>query len=214
MNTNELIPYDLYFSNILPYIFEDPKFDLRIFLKNALINKWWRELIYSYDFINVMLKTINIKRPKKFNDMINSTHRMKLALNKIYVNDISLQNDIIPDCNSINDLVISNSFKIIGNIEKIQLYTNEIINLDVLNNIVYKDLSKLNIYTEMPHYPNNKNIWKLNIYLEYEIPKKIKTLELFSTNKPENYNFKIFGKCKIEEIQLYTNLYREMYLNE
>ena len=216
MNTNQMIPIDLYYSNILPYIFEYPEFDLRLFLKNALVNSWWHNLIYSYDFINVLLKCMDIKRPNNFNNIISPKERMKIALNKIYIHDISLVNNIIPLGNSAYDLVISNSFEIRGNIEDIQLYmedNQQSIDLELINNIDYNYLSQVDIYTCNPHFPDNIHLWKLEMYLGYEEMEWCKTIHLFSTNKPNNYNFRIRGNCKIKEVDMNTQIQRE-YIQE
>ena len=63
---------------------------------------------------------------------------------------------------SVYDLVISNSYKIKGKIESIELYQDEnIINNQYINDIDYNYLSQIEIYTNMPHFPNNINIWKI-----------------------------------------------------
>ena len=215
MTTIEHLPPEIFLNHIFRWLVIDTDFDMRQFIKYSTICKYWYSLIYSNDFINIFLKYMDVKRPIIFNSIISPIERMKVAINNVYIHDIIIQNKLIPMCNSVYDLLISNSFKIRGNIEEIQLYmedNNQTIDLELINNIDYNYLSQIDIYTNLPHFPNNINLWKLEMSLVYEELKYCKTIHLFSTNKPENYNFRIKGNCKVNELELNTHIYREMYM--
>jgi hypothetical protein len=215
MTTLNDFPPELFLNHIFRCLVIDPDFDMRQFIKYSTTCKYWYSLIYNNDFINICLKHLDVTRPILFNSIISPIERMKVAINKVYIHDISLQNKLIPMCNSVYDLLISNSFKVRGNIEEIRLYSgdnNKIIDLELINNIDYNYLSQIDIYTNLPHFPNNINLWKLEMYLGYEELESCKTIHLFSTNKPSNYNFRIKGNCKVDELDLNTHIYREMHM--
>lgn len=204
------IPYEIFHSNIFLYLMNDPDFDIRLFIKNSLVCKYWHNIIYNNDFINIFLKNMRVKRPEIFNTLFKPIERMKYAINIIYTHNVNIYNEILTMADCVYDLVLSNCINITGNIENILMIRdddNNNINVDNLSNINYKNVETMSIYTCMPHFPNNINLWsiELDIYFKNKVFKKE---TLFSTTHPENYRFTIKGNCRVKELELKTHLYR------
>lgn len=209
LETLNNIPYEIFHSHIFLHLIKDPDFDIRLFIKNSLVCKYWYNIIYNNDFINIILKNMGFKRPDIFNTLFKPIERMKYTINRIYTHNVNIYNEIFTMADCVYDLVLSNCINITGNIENILMIRDDDnnINVDNLSNINYKNVDKMSIYTCMPHFPNNINLWSIELDIIFK--NKVFTKKtLFSTTHPENYRFTIKGNCRVKEIELKTHLYR------
>lgn len=214
MTTLSNLPVEIFQSHIFPFLILDPDFDLRKFLNYALVEYKWYMMIYSIDFINILVSLLNISLPDSFyRCKISQEHyRMRKLVDKIYNHTITLSADVIPIENEAFDLVESNSYKISGNIEKIILLADSSESLLIR----HKDIDVLN---RIPCIGNNITLnislprdeggyWGLDIDSNC-----LGCSGEFLSKQPKEFSFKIVGKCQIRELILRTHIQSQPIFN-
>jgi len=63
MTTISNLPIEIFQSYIFPFLVLDPNFDLRHFLEYTLVQHRWYTMIYSIDFINILVSLLNVSPP-------------------------------------------------------------------------------------------------------------------------------------------------------
>jgi hypothetical protein len=194
------LPVELFYSNILPYLFYNGNEYCHGTMNYARINKFWYNIIYSDEFVNIILKIIHRERPKEFENIVNPLERMKLIYEHQYIVGIKMT----PMANCIYDVIVTNNIDIDGHINTItMLNKTQIIEDNLLEPYININIEKVNISICFAAFPNNyNNMFKFTLNINNDIEDV-----LFSTNRPELYTFNILGFCKINEYTTTTTLF-------
>lgn len=204
------IPVEIYQHYIFTQLLYDYSWDILELLKNiSTVSQYWRAIIISDDFINIVLSRKKLSKCVEFNNM-KPIHKMRWCIHKLYYHNPIIKQEFIPDINSNFDLLKSNNILIEGNIEKIIwqkmifkyteiVYKSEI---TIFENLKKNKKNKIHLQVYPPFQNNNYNdSWNLII--------KINNVETHTINLSlkmlHEYNFKIIGACNILEKELYTN---------
>lgn len=189
MNTLCDLPIELFYSNILLYLFDNVSG--RELIKYSTINKFWYNLIYSYEFTNLLFRKLNKTNFSDFRGLQCPKDKLKY----LYLHNYDLGISMTPMANCVYDAIVTNNLDIRGQIDCIKLERNNKSNL--IENYDKLNIEKININIDLKFNPHDYLFkFTLNIY------QKDGTLiedELFSTNRPSFYTFKIYGFCKIKE---------------
>ena len=189
------LPLDIFYSNILPHLFYDGRkyCDVKILLNYARINILWNKLIFSKEFINIILKMIHTKRPPEFENMVEPIERMKLIYKhkySVYIKTPSLVDGIYNG-------IITHHIDIEGNINTITMFNGHKIIadnlLDIYKNIYIKKVNISICFNSL----YNRSMFRFTINIIDNTGVIIEDI-LFSTNRPEFYTFKMYGFCKIK----------------
>ena len=195
MNTLCDLPIELFYSNILLYLFNNVSG--RELIKYSTINKFWYNLIYSYEFTNLLFRKLN---KTNFNDF-KTIERPLDKLIYLYLHKYDLGISMTPMANCVYDAIVTNNLDIRGQIDCIKLErnhkSNKIIEENLIENYDIQNIEKVNISVNLKFAPHDY-LFKfiLNIYQKNG---KVIEDELFSTSRPKFYTFKIYGFCKIKE---------------
>ena len=189
------LPIELFYSNIIPYLLK--KISGKELINYTRINKFWYNLIYSKEFTNLLFIKLN---KTNFNDF-KTIERPIDKLIYLYLHKYDLGISMTPMANCVYDAIVTNNLDIRGQIDCIKLERNNKSNKIIENNLIGNydklNIEKININIDLKFNPHDYLFkFTLNIY------QKDGTLiedELFSTNRPNFYTFKIYGFCKIKE---------------
>jgi len=196
------LPVELFYSNILPYLFYNGNEYCHgtTLMNYTRINKFWYNIIYSEEFVNIILKIIHRERPKEFENIVNPLERMKLIYEHQYIVGIKMR----PMANCLYDVIVTNNIDIDGHINTItMLNKTQIIDDNLLEPYININIEKVNISICFAAFPNNNyNMFKFTLNINDDIEDV-----LFSTNRPELYTFNILGFCKINEYKTTTTLF-------
>ena len=202
MTTLYDLPVEIFYSNILPHLFENVAG--KELISYSTINKFWYTLIYSNGFTNLLFKKLNRPNPTSFRALQRPIDKMKT----LYLHKYDLGIAMTPMANCVYDAIITNNIDIKGKVEKIELIRNQnsfrIIEENLLEKYDTLNIEKVNISVDLKFTPQDYLFkFTLNIY------QKNGTViedELFSTSRPKFYTFKIYGFCKIKEYTVTTTL--------
>ena len=202
MTTLYDLPVEIFYSNILPHLFENVAG--KELISYSTINKFWYTLIYSNGFTNLLFKKLNKTNITDFRTLQCPIDKMKT----LYLHKYDLGIAMTPMANCVYDAIITNNIDIKGKVEKIELIRNQnsfrIIEENLLEKYDTLNIEKVNISVNLKFSPHDY-LFKfiLNIY------QKNGTViedELFSTSRPKFYTFKIYGFCRIKEYTVTTTM--------
>lgn len=179
------LPVDIFYSNILPYLFENVSG--KELIKYTTINKFWYDLINSKEFTNLLFRKLNKTNFKTIERPIDK-------LKHLYLHKYDLGIAMIPMANCVYDAIVTNNLDIKGQVDKIELIRNQIIEDNLIENYNTLNIEKININIELKF----NHMFKFTLYI-YQKDGKIIQDELFSTSRPKFYTFKIYGFCEINE---------------
>lgn len=195
MTTLYDLPIEIFYSNILPHLFENVSG--KELISYSTINKFWYTLIYSNVFTNLLFKKLNKTNIIDFRALQGPIDKMKT----LYLHKYDLGIVMTPMANCVYDVVVTNNLDIKGHIDKIELIRNQksfrIIEENLMEKYDILNIEKVNISIDLKFTPQDYLFkFTLNIY------QKNGTViedELFSTSRPKFYTFKIYGFCRIKE---------------
>jgi hypothetical protein len=195
MTTLYDLPVEIFYSNILPHLFENVSG--KELISYSTINKFWYTLIYSNGFTNILFKKLNKTNITDFRALQCPIDKMKT----LYLHKYDLGIVMTPMANCVYDAIVTNNLDIKGNIDKIELIRNQnsfrIIEENLMEKYDTLNIEKVNISVDLKFTPQDYLFkFTLNIY------QKNGTViedELFSTSRPKFYTFKIYGFCRINE---------------
>ena len=202
MTTLYDLPVEIFYSNILPHLFENVSG--KELISYSTINKFWYTLIYSNEFTNILFKKLNKTNITDFMALQSPIDKMKT----LYLHKYDLGIVMTPMANCVYDVIVTNNLDIKGYIDKIELIRNQnsfrIIEENLIENYDTQNIEKVNISVDLKFTPQDYLFkFTLNIY------QKNGTViedELFSTSRPKFYTFKIYGFCKIKEYTVTSTL--------
>ena len=113
------LPIEIFYSNILPYLFENVSG--KELINYSTINKFWYSLIYSNGFTNLLFKKLNRPNPTSFRALQGPIDKMKT----LYIHKYDLGIAMTPMANCVYDAVVTNNLDIKGHIDKIELIRNQ-----------------------------------------------------------------------------------------
>ena len=113
------IPVEIYQNYIFTKLLDEYSWDILELLKNiSTVSQYWRSIIISDDFINIILSTKKLSKCVEFSNM-KPIHKMRWCIHKLYYHNPIINQEIIPDINSNFDLLKANNISIEGNVDKI-----------------------------------------------------------------------------------------------
>ena len=119
MTTLYDLPVEIFYSNILPHLFENVAG--KELISYSTINKFWYTLIYSNGFTNLLFKKLNRPNPTSFRALQRPIDKMKT----LYLHKYDLGIAMTPMANCVYDAIITNNIDIKGKVEKIELIRNQ-----------------------------------------------------------------------------------------
>jgi len=195
MTTLYDLPIEIFYSNILPHLFENVSG--KELINYTRINKFWYNLINSKEFTNLLFRILNKTKFSAFKTIERPIDKLK----HLYLHKYDLGIALTPMANCVYDAIVTNNLDIKGQVDKIELIRNQnsfrIIEENLIENYNTLNIEKININIELKFNPHDYMFkFTLNIY------QKDGTViedELFSTSRPKFYTFKIYGFCEINE---------------
>ena len=195
MTTLYDLPIEIFYSNILPHLFENVSG--KELINYTRINKFWYNLINSKEFTNLLFRILNKTKFSAFKTIERPIDKLK----HLYLHKYDLGIALTPMANCVYDAIVTNNLDIKGQVDKIELIRNQnsfrIIEENLLEKYDTLNIEKININIELKFNPHDYMFkFTLNIY------QKDGTViedELFSTSRPKFYTFKIYGFCEINE---------------
>jgi len=195
MTTLYDLPIEIFYSNILPHLFENVSG--KELINYTRINKFWYNLINSKEFTNLLFRILNKTKFSAFKTIERPIDKLK----HLYLHKYDLGIALTPMANCVYDAIVTNNLDIKGQVDKIELIRNQnsfrIIEENLIENYDTQNIEKVNISVDLKFTPQDY-LFKFTLNI-YQKDGTVIEDELFSTSRPKFYTFKIYGFCEINE---------------
>ena len=195
MTTLYDLPIEIFYSNILPHLFENVSG--KELINYTRINKFWYNLINSKEFTNLLFRILNKTKFSAFKTIERPIDKLK----HLYLHKYDLGIALTPMANCVYDAIVTNNLDIKGQVDKIELIRNQnsfrIIEENLLEKYDTPNIEKVNISVDLKFTPQDY-LFKFTLNI-YQKDGTVIEDELFSTSRPKFYTFKIYGFCEINE---------------
>ena len=202
MTTLYDLPIEIFYSNILPHLFENVSG--KELINYTRINKFWYNLINSKEFTNLLFRILNKTKFSAFKTIERPIDKLK----HLYLHKYDLGIALTPMANCVYDAIVTNNLDIKGQVDKIELIRNQnsfrIIEENLIENYDTQNIEKVNISVDLKFTPQDY-LFKFTLNI-YQKDGTVIEDELFSTSRPKFYTFQIYGFCKIKEYTVTSTL--------